>query len=424
MHLLDLTHTAHTRVQTGIQVVCRALYAELAKRGAARPITWDRYAKEWRELQAWELANLNLHAKRDEENGTSGNSTKASHKKNHAKRSAQWPLSARMSGRLRKLRRALGAPVTAPLASYTTRAPLNGRKASSGLIIPELFAPSLARYHAQLRVSGPRVAIFHDAIPLKYPELSPANTVAFYPGYLHALLQFDGIAANSEDSAQTLRDYFLWLGAPRTPQIAAIPLGVNLPSTIPPPLTIDASSPACEPPTILSVGSIEGRKNHLALLDAAESLWARGRRFKLHIIGLAQAETGRAALEKIRALQAAGRSLLYPGHADLAAVEAAYAECRFTVYPSIMEGFGLPVIESLSRGRPCICSGKGALGEVAAGGGTLALDEMTAPALAAAIDTLLQTPDTLTQLAAEARARRFRTWSEYTDSLLDWMDTL
>jgi len=423
MHLLDLTHTAHTRVQTGIQVVCRALYTELAKRAAARPITWDRYAKEWRDLQAWELANLDLHAKRDDENGATGNSTQTSHNEPHAKRSAQWPLSARLGGRWRKLRRALGAPVTDPFAPYSSETASEPR-AGGGLIIPELFAPSLARYHAQLRVLGPRVAIFHDAIPLKYPELSPVKTVAFYPGYLHSLLQFDGIAANSEDSAQTLRDYFRWLGTPRTPQVAAIPLGVNLPSAVPPPLTIDSPSPSSEPPTILSVGSIEGRKNHLALLNAAEALWARGRRFKLHIIGLAQAETGRTALEKIRSLQAAGHPLRYPGHADLSTLEAAYAECHFTVYPSIIEGFGLPVIESLARGRPCICSGKGALGEVAAGGGTLALDEMTAPAIAAAIDTLLQNPDTVAQLATEARVRRFRTWSEYTDALLDWMATL
>ncbi|KXU34317.1 hypothetical protein AXK12_07525 [Cephaloticoccus capnophilus] len=424
MHLLDLTHTAHTRVQTGIQVVCRALYAELAKRDAARPITWDRYAKEWRELQAWEQANLDLHAKRDDERSPStSNTPTVTQKKAHAKRSAQWPLSARVNGRLRRLCRALGAPCADSLATHAG-ATASKHNSASGLIIPELFAPSLARYHAQLRVQGPRVAIFHDAIPLKYPELSPAKTVAFYPGYLHSLLQFDGIAANSEDSAQTLRDYFRWLAPARTPQVTAIPLGVNLPATIPPPLTFDASAPSSELPTILSIGSIEGRKNHLSLLDAAESLWARGRRFTLYIIGLAQAETGRAALEKIRALQAAGRPLRYPGHADLATVEAAYAECRFTVYPSIIEGFGLPVIESLARGRPCICSGKGALGEVAAGGGTLTLDEMTSPAIATAIDTLLQNPDTLSQLATEARARRFRTWAEYTDSLLDWMSTL
>ncbi|KXU35869.1 hypothetical protein AXK11_04865 [Cephaloticoccus primus] len=292
----------------------------------------------------------------------------------------------------------------------------------SGLIVPELFNPNLTRYAPLFKIPGPKVAIFHDAIPLKLPELSPAKTVAFFPGYLHALLQFDGIAANSEDSAQTLRDYFRWLGAPRTPQVIAIPLGVSLPTTLPaPPSPQTGDDP---PPTVLTVGSIEGRKNHLALLDAAEMLWAKGRQFKLHIIGLAQSETGRAALEKIAALQAAGRPLHYAGHASRAAVETAYAQCAFTVYPSLIEGFGLPVIESLARGRPCICSGRGALGEVSRGGGALALDRMDAPSIADAIDALLQSPEYRAKLAAESRTRCFRNWADYTSELLNWMDTL
>jgi len=403
MHLLDLTHTAHTRVQTGIQVVCRALYAELAKRQAAQPVTWDRYARAWRALEAWEQQNLDLRREREGADQPK-------------KRRAKWPLRVRLRGRWQRHF----------IRSDEGRLPAT----TGGLIVPELFDPSFAPLLARLRVPGPRVAIFYDAIPLKFPELSPAKTVGFFPGYMQSLLQFDGIAAISEDSAQTLRDYFCWLGAKHVPEITAIPLGVTLPDAIPPALALDAGSgaetPALAeaPPTILAVGSIEGRKNHLALLNAAETLWARGRQFKLHIIGLAQSETGRAPLEKIATLQAAGRPLHYAGHASHAAVEAAYAACAFTVYPSIIEGFGLPVIESLARGRPCICSGRGALGEVAQGGGTLTLDEVTASAIAAAIDTLLQSPPTLAALATAARARRFRTWGEYTDALLAWMAAL
>ena len=74
---------------------------------------------------------------------------------------------------------------------------------------------------------------------------------------------------------------------------------------------------------MLSVGSIEGRKNHLALLEACEALWARGQRFTLHLIGPAQPETGAAALARIRALEAAGRPLRYDGPVTDAAVEAA-----------------------------------------------------------------------------------------------------
>ena len=63
-------------------------------------------------------------------------------------------------------------------------------------------------------ISGPRVAVFHDAIGLKLPELTPPGTVRRLPGYLRELLQFDGIAANSADSAASLRDYFVRLMTP------------------------------------------------------------------------------------------------------------------------------------------------------------------------------------------------------------------
>jgi glycosyltransferase involved in cell wall biosynthesis len=110
------------------------------------------------------------------------------------------------------------------------------------------------------------------------------------------------------------------------------------------------------------------------LLDACEQLWTRGVRFELRLIGMAQAETGRTALARVRALQQAGWPLRYDGPVDDATVTAAYRECQFTVYPSLLEGFGLPVLESLALGKPCICSARGPVGESARGGGCVALE--------------------------------------------------
>ena len=204
-----------------------------------------------------------------------------------------------------------------------------------------------------------------DALALKLPEITPAKTVGRFPAYLQELLTFDGVAAISEDSRQTLLDYWRWLEAPHPPPVTVIPLGIEPP---PPSSARHAPSPL-QLPVILSVGSLEGRKNHVALLDACERLWSAGTTFELRLIGLAHPQTGRAALEKIRALQAMGRPLCYDGPVDDATLEAAYAGCAFTVYPSLIEGFGLPVLESLARGKPCVCSGQGALGESARGGG-------------------------------------------------------
>lgn len=385
--LLDLTHTSHTRARTGIQRVARELHTALAASGNLTAITWDQAAAAWRPLEAWETATLR--------------STDAG-----ARRGAHWPWTARTRGHWRRL------------TQSSPRLPA----ATDGLIVPELFSPSVAAALPALlnTVSGPRVALFHDAIALKFPELNPAGTVARFPAYLQELLAFDGIAAISADSRDTLLDYWRWLGVPTPPPVAVIPLGLT-PAVCNP---IGYKPISGSPPIVLSVGSIEGRKNHLALLEACESLWTRGRAFELHLIGLGHPQTGRAALARLATLKSAGHPVRYDGAVDEAALESAYAACAFTVYPSLMEGFGLPVLESLARGKPCICSGRGALGESARGGGCLALDQVDAASLAAAIDRLLGSPAEHRQLVTAAQSRRFKTWPGYVADLTAWMRSL
>jgi glycosyltransferase involved in cell wall biosynthesis len=399
--LLDLSHTSHTRARTGIQRVARSLWREFG--AAATPVTYDPHQRAWRALDPWELQNLATHSF-------------------GSKRSTSWPLTARIRGHTRRL---LSPSPNSQLSALN----------SSALLIPELFTTTVGAALPALlaTTTGPRAAIFHDAIALKFPELTPSKTVARFPVYLRELLSFDGIAAISDDSRDSLLDYWQWLGIPASAQpiVTTIPLGIDpvchlIGDKLPAPPNSDSqlSALSSQLPALLSVGSIEGRKNHLALLDACESLWAAGTRFELHLIGLAHPQTGRTALARIQALQAAGRPLRYAGPASDADLAAAYAACAFTVYPSLIEGFGLPVLESLSRGKPCICSAHGALGESARGGGCLALDRMDAPSLAAAIARLLAAPNELTSLATAARARRFRTWSDYARDLSAWLATV
>jgi glycosyltransferase involved in cell wall biosynthesis len=382
--LLDLSHTCHTQARTGIQRVTRALHATLA--GRARAVTHDPYLRHWRELETWEDTNLSVP-------GVSG------------QRGAQWPLSARVRSFARR-----------GLGRVPARLPEN-----TGLLVPEVFSPEVARALPALfaQVHGPRVAVFHDAIALRFPELTPSKTVARFPPYLLELLAFDGIAAVSADSRDALFEYWKWLGVARHPSVRAIPLGVEFR----PPNPADTTSPPAHP-VVLAVGSIEGRKNHAALLEACELLWSRGAQFSLHLIGLAHPETGAAAVARMRALQAEGRPLRYDGPVSDEAVDAAFAACTFSIYPSLAEGFGLPVMESLAHGKPCLCSAHGALGESARGGGCVALEDVAAPALAAAMARLLASPAEVAALTAAARARRFRTWADYAADLTAWMQEL
>lgn len=385
--LFDASHTSHTSAQTGIQRVCRALFAELDARREVEPVCYDPYLKGWRALGAAERAVL---ANRT---GGAGKS-----------RGSKWSVAQKLRG---ASQRWLGRKSALP--------------ASSGLICPEIFSAQVAARLPELlaAVPGPRVAIFYDAIALKFPEYTPAGTVARFPAYLRELLMFDGIAAISEDSAASLRDYWQWLGVINPPPVQALPLGIEA-------AVASAAGEAAVPavPRVLCVCTIEGRKNHLALLEACEALWAGGVKFELHLVGMARPDTAGAALTRLRELQAAGRPLLFSGAVPEAELHAAYRQCSFTVYPSVVEGFGMPVLESLQYGKPCICSGAGALGESAHGGGCVPLAAVAAPDLAAAMRRLLSDPAALATLAAAARARPLKRWPGYATEFTAWMRTL
>ena len=385
--LLDLSHTCHTRARTGIQRVSRALRRELG--AAGRSITHDPYARGWRPLAAWEEENLAAP-------GAAG------------RRGARWPWTARARGWLTAA--LCGRPAGVAPALRPNR----------GVVVPEVFSPAVAAALPDLLAAaeGPAVAVFHDAIALQHPECSPAGTVARFPAYLLELLWFDGVAAVSEASRDALRDYWAWQGIRDHPPVEAIPLGVEVPVAVP------AVAPDGGPPEVLCVGSLEGRKNHLALLEAAERLWREGFKFRLRLIGIVQPATGAAAARRVQELQAAGFPLVHAVGAGDAAVAAAVTACAFTVYPSRVEGFGLPVLESLAHGKPCVCAGRGALGETARGGGCLTLDDLGPADLAAGLRQLLTDPAALATLAAAARTRPIRRWTEYAADLVAWQGSL
>lgn len=396
MLLLDLTHTSHSRAQTGIQRVVRRLWRELCP--PAQALCFDPYRAAWRGLEAWEMETLSAQSAA-------------------WKRRARWPLSARSRGRFWRFCSGLRGGADSAAKPLPKIEPGN----ATALFCPEIFSPAVARAYPRLyaSIAGPRTAVFYDAIPLKFPDLTPAKVVERFPSYLEQLLAFDGIMAISEESRLTLLDYWRWIGVRDFPVVTAISLG----SDAAPPAS-GLGSLALGPPVVLCVSSIEARKNHLALLEACETLWRRNRSFELHLIGLPRPETGRPALERIASLQRVGRPLRYDGAVEDGAVEAAYAGAAFTIYPSLIEGSGLPVRESLNRGKACICSGTGALGEIAHGGGCLPLSALDSDSIAAAIERLLLAPAELAALSAAARARPLRDWSDVARDIVEWIKTL
>ena len=173
-------------------------------------------------------------------------------------------------------------------------------------------------------------------------------------------------------------------------------------------------------PMALVVGSHEPRKNHLAVLHAAELLWRKGRRFNLVFVGgnawnsdrftqrLQQLQAGGRPIESIKALP---EDLLWP----------AYRVARCVLFPSLNEGYGLPAAEALASGTPVVTSSFGSMAEIAAGGGALLVDPRNDHDIAAAMDRVLFDDDVHARLAAQAAARPVRTWEQYASEVWDYL---
>ena len=284
------------------------------------------------------------------------------------------------------------------------------------LLIPDIYRDGrlteLPRIIARNRARS--VAIFHDAAALRLPSLYP-KAHPHFRAYIVSLAVFDLVICVSHSSRDELLR--LWNEFGTLPTQTAV-------ETWPVELTEGEQGQPWRPARdlIVSVGSFEPRKNQIALLRAAEKLWESGLIFDLELIGRSTSYFGGKVKAELCRLRRTNRAIRWSKHVNDQTLHRSYRACRFTVYPSLMEGFGLPIAESLAYGKPCVCGGNGALGEVARGGGCLIVDQTSEEALAAAIKKLLTEPDSYERLCTEARARKFRSWSDYTEKLLEHLE--
>jgi glycosyltransferase involved in cell wall biosynthesis len=165
------------------------------------------------------------------------------------------------------------------------------------------------------------------------------------------------------------------------------------------------------------VGSFEPRKNHLGVLQAAEGLWRQGLDFEVVFIG--GSGWGTDLPERIAALRRQGRPVTQRQGVGEAELEAAYRSARLSVFPSVHEGFGLPVAESLALGTPVITSDFGSMRELASGGGAIMVDPYDDEALEAAMGRLLTDDTELEALRTQITSRPRRDWDDYARDLWD-----
>jgi alpha-1,3-rhamnosyl/mannosyltransferase len=215
------------------------------------------------------------------------------------------------------------------------------------------------------------------------------------------LSRADGLIAVSENTRQ---DAIRLLGiAPE--KITTIHSGVA-------PEYFDAAPRPRERPYLLSVGTIEPRKNFDTLLDAWKQVRADLRKeFDLVIAG-PRGWAGEETFARVRS------EAIYLGYVPEREMPGLFAGATLFLYPSLYEGFGFPVAQALAARVPVITSNTSALPEVARDGAAL-VDPADAEAIAAAIERLLDSPAERTKLAGYGRAsaERFR-WEKCAEQSL------
>jgi len=153
------------------------------------------------------------------------------------------------------------------------------------------------------------------------------------------------------------------------------------------------------------------------VLFACERLWREGLSFELLFVGGNGWNSERFAA-RIARLASAGLPVATRSAISDDELSALYRAAAFTVFPSLAEGYGLPIVESLRHGTPVITSSFGSMHDLAAPGGALLVDPRDDVAVGDAIGRLLTDDGLRDRLRREATARRFPDWGDY--SLRAW----
>lgn len=277
-------------------------------------------------------------------------------------------------------------------------------------------------------VSGriPTLLTVHDLSFVHYPATFPANLVA----YLNRVVPWsiDRASHILADSHSTKRDLAAVWNVPGD-RVTVLHSGVN--ERFRP--VDDAAALAAvreryalgQQPYVLTVGTVQPRKNYELLVRAFRAV-AESRPHRLVIAGgrgwLSEGLTAEIARQGL-----AGRVHL-TGFVDDADLPALYSAADLFVFPSLYEGFGLPLLEAMACGVPVISSNASSLPEVAVTDGQAAAILLSPDDEAAWTEAMLRLTEDVAErrrliAAGQAQAQRFR-WATAARQLAGIYDQL
>jgi glycosyltransferase involved in cell wall biosynthesis len=252
-------------------------------------------------------------------------------------------------------------------------------------------------------------ALLHDLIPLKLSGDYGDDFLALFRRYVAMFAAADIIFTTTNYVANDLRMRLGHVGS-LIPDIATVPLPAQFAdqkrcsSTKPP------RAPGA-PLRLLTVSTWEPRKNLPRLLRAIRQAQTQSASIELAVIGQRGHFPDYDA--EVEAIIADMPNVTICGSISDKDLLALYAHSHASVYPSVEEGFGLPIGESLWLATPCLCHNGSSMAEIAPGGGVLTVDMTDEAAITRVLVDLATKRDLLSDLTAETVARPLATWNDY-----------
>jgi len=249
----------------------------------------------------------------------------------------------------------------------------------------------------------PFVSVVHDLTAVTHPEWHSARTlVGFLPLWEKTVERAAGFLCVSETTAREMASSYPEIRS----RISVAQNGVEETFF---PLADSAAAErtrrrfAAGRRFVLSLATLEPRKNLETLVVACERLWAR-RRARPDLVLAGGSGWKSAALHRRIARSPFRDKIHLPGYASRPLAAELYRAAEAFVYPSLAEGFGLPVAEAMACGTPVVASDIEALREVA-GDAALYAPPLDAAALDVAIERALEDDPTRERLRAAGPAR-------------------
>jgi glycosyltransferase involved in cell wall biosynthesis len=292
-------------------------------------------------------------------------------------------------------------------------------------LLPELAVerPRLERIQALAEFSGNTSGVIgFDLVPITSAETAGPGMPAAFSENLSAVARMNRVATISAAAGTEYGGWRIMIESAGLvgPAIRPIELPMEpIPDADP---TIDARAALRlnASPIVVCIGSHEPRKNHLAVLHAAELLWRAGHDFQLVFCG-GNAWNSELFTERLNELRKLGRPVSTHSRVTDAVLNSLVRIARFSVFPSLNEGYGLPVAESLAAGTPVVTSRFGSMAEIGGGGGALLVDPRSDEELTEAMRRMLADDELVSRLEAEALAHPHGSWADYADELWEYL---